>query len=189
MTLYSNNERIRALVKEYQRQDIPRSEKKEILEKIKLEEYKQDSRKPVTFRAQAVINLIFSLLSMVIMVVGIITKYLHLTDVMDVFVVAVLVCIGIFCIVMSRFKKEPADELAKELMTKATAYSVNGVLAAAILTGIFMHLNGNRCDIETYSITGEHVIWFGYVLALIHWIMKNAIYLWLDRTPASDEEE
>lgn len=187
--VYGNNERVRALVKEYQRQDISRSDKKEILEKIKLEEYKADSRKPVTFRAQAVINLIFALLSMVIIVVGIITKYLHKTEAVDVFFVAVLVSIGVFCIVMTRFKKEPADELAKELMTKATAYSVNGVLAAAMLVGIIMHLEGNRRHIESYSITGEYVVWFAYLLTMLQGIMKNAIYLWLDRTPASDEEE
>ncbi|MBR3283246.1 MAG: hypothetical protein IKI56_08110 [Ruminococcus sp.] len=106
----------------------------------------------------------------------------------NVFVFITLAVVVLLCICSSG-KKEQADELSTANMNRAG--SISAVIAPCILlaVGIFMHLRGNYIHNTTFGITGGDIIVFGVMIANISIIVKNGVFLWLDRTPKAEEEE
>lgn len=106
----------------------------------------------------------------------------------NIFVVITMVIIVVLCIYSSG-RKEQGDELSTANMNRAG--SISAIIAPCIIlaVGMFMHMRGNYIDKETFSITGGDIIVFGIMIANITIIVKNGIFLWLDRTPKAEEEE
>ena len=106
----------------------------------------------------------------------------------NIFVFIVIAVLVLLCI-RSSGKKEQADELSAANMNRAG--SISALIAPCIIlaVGIFMHMRGNYRSDETFDITGEAIIIFGVMTAAITIIVKNGIFLWLDRTPKTEEDE
>ena len=187
--MFENSEKIRQLNNEYRRKDLSRQEKQEILKKIRREQYKADKRKPMSFGRQAFFDLIYGIAFILIAIVALYTNQTKIRKLSDMFFVTTLIVFVVMGIMLSRYKKEPADELAEALMTKATAYSAYGLIIANLVVGVIMSIVGGVRDNEFFTITGDHVLTYTYFLMGVYYVLRNAIYLWLDRTPASDEEE
>ena len=105
----------------------------------------------------------------------------------NIFIVAVLAGIVVFCI-LSSGKKEAADELSTSNMNRAGSISAFIAPCIILAVGIFMHLRGNYRGDSTYDITGGDICVFSAMLMIINNIVKNGIFLWLDRTPKGEEE-
>ena len=106
----------------------------------------------------------------------------------NIFVVIALVIVALICICSSG-RKEKADELSTANMNRAG--SISAIIPPCIIValGLFMQMRGNYIDKETFNITGEDIIIFGIMMADIIIIVKNGIFLWLDRTPKAEEDE
>lgn len=105
----------------------------------------------------------------------------------NIYIVAVLAVIVVLCI-LSSGKKEAADELSTANMNRAGSISAFIAPCIILAVGIFMHLRGNYRGDSTYDITGGDICIFGVMLMNIIIIVKNGIFLWLDRTPKGEED-
>lgn len=185
----NENTSLKELYAKYSKPNMTRAERQELMEKIARERYKIDKRKPITQKGQALTNLICGIIIVLEAVFGAFGKKLIGKTGVDIFFILAIITLVVLVALTSRYKKEPADELAKELMTKATAYSAYVPIIIVALIGFVMHLNGNRTNHEIYEIRGDHVISLALLLAGIHCVVRYGMYLWLDRTPKSDDEE
>lgn len=106
----------------------------------------------------------------------------------DIFAVITLTIVAVLSIYSSG-RKEKADELSTANMNRAG--SISAVIPPCIIVavGLFMQMRGNYIDKETFNITGENIIFFGIMIAIISMIVKNGVFLWLDRTPKAEEDE
>lgn len=183
-----DNEKIRQLYKEYQRKDITRAERREMLEKIARERYKTDPRKSISVKGQAVVNLLLGVIMTVIAVAAMISRSIGSIRQQTPAVVAATAVYVVLLIISGRYKKEPEDELAKELMLKSTAYSAKGLIISTMVFGMAVNMACNRIHKDSVKITGEMVMWYGYLMIGMYYVLRNAFYLWLDRTPEAEEE-
>ena len=106
----------------------------------------------------------------------------------NILVFIVMAVVVLLCI-RSSGTNEKADELSTANMNRAGSISAAVAPFIVLAVGIFMHLRGNYRHDETFNITGAVIVVFGVMLANISIIVKNGIFLWLDRTPAAEEEE
>ncbi|ADU20902.1 hypothetical protein [Ruminococcus albus] len=181
-----DNEKVRQLYKEYQRKDITRAERREMLEKIARERYKTDPRKSMSVKGQALMNLLLGALMMAHAVIALISRTSgSIRQQTPLFLSAIAVYV-VLLFIMGRYKKEPEDELSKDLKLKADAYTAHGLIVATMVYGIVLQTAGNH--VHKVSITGEMIMWFGYLMIGTYHVLRNAIYLRLDRTPESEEE-
>lgn len=185
----NENTTLKELYAKYSKPNMTREERQELMDKIARERYKLDKRKPITQKGQALSNLICGIVIILEAVFGTFGKKLIGETGVDVFFILAIITVVVLAALTSRYKKEPADELAKELMTKAAAYSAYVPIALITLIGIVMHLNGNRTDHEIYEIRGDHVLTLALLLMGIQYVVRYGMYLWLDRTPKSEDEE
>ncbi|WP_139199777.1 hypothetical protein [Ruminococcus albus] len=183
-----DNDKIRQLYKEYQRRDITRAERREMLEKIARERYKTDPRKPISVKGQALVNLLLGVVMTVIAVSAMISRSIGSIKQQTPTVLAAAAVYVVLMMISCRYKKEPGDELAKELMLKATAYSAEGLIIFTMVFGMIVHMACNRAHKANVCITGEMVMWYGYLMIGAYYVLRNAFYLWLDRTPEAEEE-
>ncbi len=143
-------------------------------------------------KAQALSEFVSSMVMIILFICGMLEKIYH-TRVFHyiINVLSPLILIGIvfFCAMSTKYKKQPSDELSRELMLKATDIAVRVELCAALLVGIFMHLHGNHRHFEYYSIEGSDVCIFAVFLCGVFLAAKNITFLWLDRTPKAEEDE
>ena len=175
---------IRELYAKYQKKNMTRAERQELMEKIYRERYKTDPRKPVSQKGQAAVNAVYGIIIILISAFAVYAKEcLTKSTTNKVYAMLLAVLVG-FAIMTARFKKEPADELSKELMQKATAYSAWAEAFFVLAVGVAMSLTGK----ETFEITSTHVMTLAYALCGVYHLSRNAIYLWLDRTPGGEEE-
>lgn len=143
-------------------------------------------------KAQAVSEFVSSLVMIIMFICGMLEKIYHTRVfhyIINVLSPLVIVVIVLLCVMSAKYKKQPSDELSRELMLKATDIAVKVELCAAVLVGIFMHLHGNHRHFEYYSIEGSDVCMFGVFLSGVFFAAKSIIFLWLDRTPKAEEEE
>lgn len=112
----------------------------------------------------------------------------HSKTLVNVFILIAAVICAVLCI-RSSGKKELADELSRANMHKADSVVVNIDPIIIVAVGIFMHLRGNYHHVETFGISGGNIALFGIILLNINVIVKNSVFLWLDRTPKADYEE
>lgn len=188
----ADNNKIRTLYQKLQTKTLTRAERRDIMEEIKREEYRLDKRKPISQKGQATCNLIIGLLIVVTEIVGRLTQGAARTSSIngvDVFFIAGLLIIAAMAVILSRRKNEPADELSKDLMLKATSLAGIVSIAALFVFGCVMHLAGNYKYPEPLNFGYDDVLILTMAQAGIYLAAKNAIYLWLDRTPMSDDEE
>ena len=106
----------------------------------------------------------------------------------DVFASIIIVSVVVLCI-RSSGKKEKADELSIANMNRAGSISAGFAPTIVLAIGIFMHLRGNYRHEVNFNITGGTIVAFGVMLVSISIIVKNGIFLWLDRTPKAEEDE
>lgn len=183
-----DNENIRQLYKEYQRKDITRAERREMLEKIARERYKTDPRKSISVKGQAVVNLMFGAVVMALAVIALISRTSgSIRQQTPLFMAAIAVYL-VLLFIMVRYKKEPGDELSKELKLKADAYTAKGLIVATIVFGMILQMACNHSHKVSVEITGEVVMWYGYLMLGAYHVLSNAFYLGLDRTPEAEEE-
>lgn len=187
-----DNNKISLLNQELRSKKLSRAERKEIMEEIYREKYKTDPRKPISQKGQAICNLILGLLIIVTEIVGKLTQGAERKSDFnggDVYFIVALFIVAIVVVISSVRKSEPADELSKELMLKATSWAGTISIAALFLFGCVIHLRGNYRYPEPLTFGYDDVIILAMALAGVYLTAKNAIYLWLDRTPESDDEE
>ena len=185
----NENITLKELYAKYSKPNMTREERQELMEKINLERYKMDKRKPITQKGQALTNLICGIIIVLESVFGAFGKKLIGKTGVDVFFILAVITLVLLVALTSRYKKEPADELAKELMTKAAAYSAYVPIIIIAVIGVAMTLIGNKTDIDSFPVTSDHVMGLALLLMGIHYVVRNGMYLWLDRTPKSDDEE
>lgn len=180
-----DNDKIRTLYRKLHNRDLTRAGRQEIMEEIKRERYKSDPRKPISQKGQAVCNVIYGAILMAAPIVSKLTQ----SDSSgsgsiggDIFFIATIVIVSIMAVMMYSRKAEPADELCKELMLKATSWSAPILIAVVWLTGLIMKEG-------VYTVTTDDMALLVILLMGVYLTARYAIYLWLDRTPASDDEE
>lgn len=183
-----DNEKIRTLYQKLQSKDLTRAERRDIMEDIKLEEYRLDTRKPISQKGQAVCNLILGLLIVVAEIVGRLTQGAARKSGVDAFFIVGLLIIAAMAVILSRRKNEPSDELSKDLMLKATSLAGIVSIAALFVFGCVLHLAGNYRYPEPLDFGYDDVLILTMAQAGVYLMAKNAIYLWLDRTPVADDE-
>ena len=106
------------------------------------------------------------------------------------FPTAIILGIAGFLYIGVKYQKaEKPDELYRELETKSTAYAGYALLLAIWFIGWFMILWGNSRHNEVFHIKGSDVINLGLFLWGFHYFIKSIIFLVLDRTPKSEEDE
>lgn len=181
-----DNEKVRQLYKEYQRKDITRAERREMLEKIARERYKTDPRKSMSVKGQALLNLMFGAVVMIISVISLISRTSGSIRRHTPLFIAAIAVYAVLLFILGKYKKEPEDELSKELKLKSDSYTAHGLIVATMVYGIVLQTAGNHA--HKVSITGEMIMWFGYLMIGTYHVLRNAIYLRLDRTPESEEE-
>ena len=149
-------------------------------------------KKVMSQKAQAVSEIIAAMVQIVLFICKILENINHtraLHNILNVMSPVIIAAIIILIVWSSRYGKQPGDELSRELTLKATAVAVKAELCIAMFAGIFMHLHGNYRHDEYYSITGSDVVLFAVFLCGVFFIVKNIVFLWLDRTPKAEEEE
>lgn len=194
--MYRDNNKVRELYQKLHSKNLTRAERKDIMEEIKREQYRTDPRKPISQKGQAVCNAICGLLLMVCAIVNEIIKGKALSDNYTVYrTIANLVfatALGaaiVMVVIQTRRKNEPADELSKELMFKATSYAGAVPMIVTWLVGFIMTIISDSRDSEFFSVNSDDMMALLLLMLGSYLTAKNTIYLWLDRTPASDDEE
>lgn len=187
----NENTSLKELYAKYSKPNMTRAERQELMEKIARERYKIDKRKPITIKGQTVSNLICGIiiaLEGIFCIIGVNGKKVF-GDTSDIFFIAAIITCVVICIIMGQYKKELPDELSKELMTKATAYSAYVPMFIIVAIGVVMTLIGNKRDNEYFKVNSDQVMGLAFAMMGLLYIAKSIIYLWLDRTPNSDDEE
>lgn len=185
-----DNDKIRTLYQKLQSKDLTRAERRDIMEEVKLEQYRLDTRKPISQKGQAVCNLILGLLIVATEIVGRLTQDAARKsgfNGVDIFFVVGLLIIAAVVVILSRRKNEPADELSKDLMLKSTSLAGIVSIAALFVFGCVLHLAGNYRYPEPLNFGYDDILILTMAQMGVYLTAKNAIYLWLDRTPADDE--
>ncbi|MCR4889668.1 MAG: hypothetical protein K5979_10915 [Ruminococcus sp.] len=141
-----------------------------------------------TLKNQAWTNLICGVITIPLYSVMLFPNMPHRKTLVDVLILIAAV-IGVVLFIRSSGKKELADELSRANMHKADSVVVNIDPIIIVAVGIFMHLRGNYHHVETFGISGDNIALFGIILMNINGIVKNSVFLWLDRTPKADYEE
>ncbi|MBO4492986.1 MAG: hypothetical protein J5724_01220 [Ruminococcus sp.] len=149
-------------------------------------------KKVISQKAQAVSELVSAVIMIILFICKILedlnyTKAMH--NILNIMSPLLLIAIAVFLLWSKRYEKQPSDELSRELMLRSTAIAVKAELCAAIAVGVYMHLQGNYRHDEYYSITGSDIVMFGVFLCGIFFIVKDCIFLWLDRTPKAEDDE
>ena len=175
------------LYAKYRKPNMTRAERQEMMEKIYRERYRNDPRKPVSQKGQAIANLICGVVIFamsMLMMLGIKAP--------DVPSEAVLILAGAAFAVMVffevRYKKEPADELSKELMMKATSYSAYAQIIVMWLGGFITMMAANKSDKDYIMVNSDNLMGVTMMLMGVYLMVRNGVYIWLDRTPADEEE-
>ena len=187
-----DSERLRSLYQRLNSGRLTRAERKDIMEEIKREKYRLDTRKPISQKGQAVCNVIYGAL---LTVTPIVSKITHAgadkgyRSFADAFFIATLVIVFVIAAMTYSRKAEPADELCKELMLKATGWSAPILISVVWLAGLIMTIVGNNSEEGVYAVTSDDMALLVILLTGVYMTSRNAIYLWLDRTPAADDEE
>ncbi|MBQ8966367.1 hypothetical protein [Ruminococcus sp.] len=179
---------IRELYAKYQKPHMTRAERQELMEKIYRERYKDDPRKPVSQRGQALMNLICGVIIFamaMLMTLGIKADNIP-SSVPLAAIVLFMAVMGYFEV---RHKKEPADELSKELMLKATSYSAYAMIITVWALGFITTLISNKRGEEFIRVNSDNLMGLTMLLLGVYLIVRNAAYLLLDKAPAEDEEE
>ena len=149
-------------------------------------------KKELSQKAQAVSEFVSAMVMIILFICKILEKTNHtelMHNILSVMSLLAFIGVAFYVFLESKYKKQPSDELSRELMLKATYLAVKVELIAAVLVGIFMHLHGNHRHFEYYSITGGDVCAFAVFLCGVFFAVKNIVFLWLDRTPKAEEEE
>ena len=149
-------------------------------------------KRELSQKAQALSEFVSSMVMIILFICEMLEKIYHTKIahyIINVLSPLILIGIVFFCVMSSKYKKQPSDELSRELMLKATDIAVRVELGTALLVGIIMHLHGNHRHFEYYSLTGGDVCIFAVFLCGVFLAAKNIVFLWLDRTPKAEEEE
>lgn len=194
--MYRDNDKVRALYQKLQSKNLTRTERKNIMEEIYRERYKSDPRKSISQKGQAVCNAICGLLIMVCAIVNVLIKGKALSDnytfyrtIANLVFATALGAAFVMLVIQTRRKNEPADELSKELMFKATSYAGAVPMVVVWLVGLIMTIISDSRDSEFFSVNSDDIMALMLLMLGSYLTAKNAIYLWLDRTPISDDEE
>lgn len=183
-----DSDSIRQLYKEYRRRDMTRAERQEMLEKIARERYKTDPRKSMSIRGQALVNLLLGAVMMALAVIAMVSRTSGSIRQQTPLFAAAIAVYAVLLLIIGRYKKEPDDELSKEYKLKADAYTAKGLIVATMVFGLFIQMACNRSHKDTVGITGEMVMWYGYLMMGAYHVLRNAFYIRFDRTPDGEEE-
>ena len=150
---------------------------------------KSNEKKILSQKTQSVINFIIGVLIVLMFIIGALGKMQHsevLHNISNIFFPFALgMIMFIFGVSLNR-RKQPEDELSRELMLKAGSAAIFFVLLAILVFGITMDVIGSARDNPKFSID---VVMFGQFVCGVYMAAKSAVFLWLDRTPKGEEEE
>ncbi|HPY86100.1 MAG TPA: hypothetical protein PLS20_13855 [Ruminococcus flavefaciens] len=153
---------------------------------------KSNEKKILSQKTQSVINFIIGVLIVLMFIIGALGKMQHsevLHNISNIFFpFALAMIMFIFGVSLNR-RKQPEDELSRELMLKAGSAAIFFVLLAILVFGIAMDVIGSARDNPKFSIEGSDVVMFGQFICGVYIAAKSAVFLWLDRTPKGEEEE
>ncbi len=153
---------------------------------------KNKGNKILSLKAQAVAELISAMIMVMLFIGKMYENIFHnraLHNIINYSSPLIIVLIVSAFVLMTRYKNQPNDELSRELTLRATEISVKVELIAAVAFGVIMHMQGNRRNIEYFSVMGSDVCMFGVFLVGVYFAAKNIVFLWLDRTPKAEEDE
>lgn len=153
---------------------------------------KKNNERLLSQKTQAVINLTSGVMIILMVLIGEIGKMQHSTVLNNISKILFPFALGAFMLVFGvvlNNERQRGDELSKELMHKAGSLSiffeVFAVLAVAIAFEIMCHLSGNY----QFSIETNDILMFGTFLCGVNLAARSGIFLWLDRTPRTEEDE
>lgn len=153
---------------------------------------KNKEKKIISQKKQAVIGFIIGIINVLMFMIGTLEKMQHSTmldNISDIFFpFAFGMLILIFGVSLSS-KKQPGDELSRELMLKAGAIAIIFELLAVLVWGIGMDIIGSVRGNSKFSIEGNDVVMFVQLMGGVYIAARSAIFLWLDRTPKAEEDE
>lgn len=153
---------------------------------------KVNEKKILTQHGQAFVNLIWGIAMVLLPIATTIRKHFN-SNTNGIFYrsmnMLAAFCALLLILYTSGLKKQPEDELSQSLMLKATATAayVEIFAVAALSTG--MLVTGILRNDETFSVTSFDVLNLAMFLCGVYHIARNAIFLWLDRTPKECDEE
>lgn len=186
------SDKLKSIDQRLKSKTLSRFERRELMEERKLEKFRLDRRKPMSVKGVEVCNLVSGLLIIAICMIAYFTKIFvteSSSNADDAVMVIYYVTIMILAVFYSLHKKEPADELSKELMYKAINFSSVASVVVLFAAGAAASLVGNYKYPEPMYFTYEEFTYMAFAMVGFFLTAKSAAYLWLDRTPASDDEE
>lgn len=187
-----NSDKLRSIEQRLKSKTLSRFERRELMEERKLEKYRLDRRKPMSVKGVEICNLVSGLLVIALCVIAYFTHIFAIensSNADDVVIVIYYIIVMLLVVFYSFHKKEPADELSKELMYKAINFSSIASVAVLFAAGAAVSLVGNYIYPEPMYFTYEEFMYIAFAIVGFFFASKSAAYLWLDRTPASDDEE
>lgn len=189
----NSTDRINYLKKRYTDKSLSRTEKQEVLKEISREMYKNDPRKPISIRKQTIINALMSLvlgLNFLFMGtvenLGIKTKYHDIISPIEkVFLLLLFAILILYVAVLSKYKKEPDDELSAK--HKLTAQSCGFIFLYAVLF-VLVIVYFDVLKNETFVLKSESAMFLFAGLMFTSKFIDNLAFLIIDRTGSSKED-
>lgn len=186
------SDKLKSIDQRLKSKTLSRFERRELMEERKLEKYRLDRRKPISIKGVEVCNLVIGLMIIAACAVAQLTQgsvsksSLNGGNIFFIFYFSVLL---VLLVLYSLHKKEPADELCKELMYKATNFAAISAVVVLFAAGAAASLVGNYKYPEPMYFTYEEFSLMAFAMVGFFLSAKSTAYLWLDGTPASDDEE
>lgn len=162
------------------------------LSHIKEDGIMRNGNKMISQKTQAVINLIIGIMIALIFIAEVIGRIMNSTVLHNVSSIFFPFAIGITMFVVGvslERRKQPGDELSKELMLKAGSLALYFEVCAVAALGIAMEIAGSLRGNYKFSIEGKDVLMFATFICGVNLAARSVVFLWLDKTPKDWNEE
>lgn len=186
------NEKIVKLTLKSKDKNLSREERKEVLEKLNWEKFRADKRPIMPLRKFKILDAIVYFGDMFIFGYMGIAENLHhkgfsAADIFMVIMVVLLICMCVAYIsAHQKYKIEPADELAKQDMNKASTYAfyiLVAIGAAFAFIKSIINMDG------TTVIVNESMMYLLASILFLYDFLANMIFVYLDCGKGEAEEE
>ena len=175
---------IKELYEERKKPDMTRAERQELMETIYIERYRQDPRKPITQKGQALLNLVFGAVMTLESVLELTCARLLGSNGLGILSMVSLAVILLMIFFEHKRKKEPADEMTKSFMLKAA--SLAAVCDLTVMLAVI--IVNNARGINNIVVNCDRLFNSACLLLGVYMTVRYGAYLRLDRTPACEEE-
>ena len=179
---------LKELYEKYKKPDMTRAERQELMETIYRERYKQDPRKPITQKGQALLNLVFGAVMTVESVLELTCARLLGSNGLGILSMVSMAVILLMIFFEHKRKKEPADEMTKTFMLKAASLAAVCELTVMFVMMLAVIIVNNARGINSIVVNCAQLFDTASLLLGVYMTVRFGAYLWLDRAPACEEE-